>query len=138
MHLPQRLLRRHLSRDRPGIAVSRGDDPTEGFIGFKIHLHDLYVANGDSPVMGYNGSGLFLTSFDFDADFNPTSSTLVVLPKSDLLAHKPRVDRGTVFQNLSMPPRERGHCRPSISTAANGTRSSGAEGNIQYAWRAAQ
>jgi len=83
------------------VAVSRGDDPTEGFIGFKIHLHDLYVANGDQPMMGYNGSGLFLTMFDFDADFNPTSSTLVVLPKSDLLAHKPRVDRGTVFQNLS-------------------------------------
>ena len=43
------------------IAVSRGDDPTEGFIGFKIHLHKLNVANGDSPIMGYNGSGLFLT-----------------------------------------------------------------------------
>ena len=83
------------------IAVSRGDDPTEGFIGFKIHLHDLNVANGDSPVMGYNGSGVFLTSFDFDADFNPTGFTLVVLPKSDLLARKPRIDRRTVFQNIS-------------------------------------
>src|SRR5258708_25542926 len=42
------------------IAVSRGDDPTEGFIGFKIHLHDATDATdayGDSPVMGYNGSG---------------------------------------------------------------------------------
>ncbi|MEA2263020.1 MAG: hypothetical protein QOJ51_5845 [Acidobacteriaceae bacterium] len=82
------------------IAVSRGDDPTEGFIGFKIHLHDLNVANGDPPVMGYNGSGVFLTSFDFDADFNPTGFTLVVLPKSDLLARKPRIDRRTVFQNI--------------------------------------
>ena len=83
------------------IAVSRRDDPTEGFIGFKIHLHDLNVANGDAPVMGYNGSGLFLTSFDFDADFNPTGFTLVVLPKSDLLTRKPRIDRRTVFHNIS-------------------------------------
>src|ERR1700688_182593 len=74
-------------------AVSRGDDPTEGFIGFKIHLHDLNVTNGDSPTMGYNGSGVFLTSFDFDANFNPTGFTLIVLPKSDLLARKPRIDR---------------------------------------------
>ena len=83
------------------IAVCRGDVPSEGFIGFKILLQDLYVATGDSPVMGYNGSGLFLTSFDFDADFNPTGFTLVVLPKSDLLARKPRIDRRTVLQNIS-------------------------------------
>ena len=44
------------------IAVSRGDDPTEGFIGFKIQLRDANGAtNGDLPVIGYNGSGLFLT-----------------------------------------------------------------------------
>src|ERR1700682_1230378 len=83
------------------IAVSRGDDPTEGFIGFKIQLHDINAAYGDSPVMGYNGSGLFLTSLDFDLNYNPTGFTLVVLPKKDLLARKPRVDRGTVFRNLS-------------------------------------
>ena len=87
------------------IAVSRGDDPTEGFIGFKIHLHDATDATdayGDSPVMGYNGSGLFLTSLDFDLNYNPTGFTLVVLPKSDLLARKPRIDRRTVFQNISI------------------------------------
>jgi hypothetical protein len=85
------------------IAVSRGDDPTEGFIGFKIHLHDLNVANGDPPIMGYNGSGLFLTSLDFDVDFNPTGFTLVALPKNDLLARRPRIDRKTVFRNISIP-----------------------------------
>jgi hypothetical protein len=82
-------------------AVSRGDDPTEGFIGFKIHLHDLNVANGDSHMIGYNGSGVFLRSFVLDTDFNPTAFSLVVLPKSDLLARKPRVDRRTVFQDIS-------------------------------------
>jgi hypothetical protein len=82
-------------------AVSRGDDPTEGFIGFKIHLHDLNVANGDSHVIGYNGSGVFLTSFVLDTDFNPTAFSLVVLPKNDLLARKPRIDRRTVYQNIS-------------------------------------
>jgi len=85
------------------IAVSRGDDPTEGFIGFKIPLHNINEAYGDPPVMGYNGSGLFLTSLDFDLNYNPTGFTLVALPKSDLLARKPRVDRGTVFRNLSFP-----------------------------------
>ena len=64
----------------------------------------LNVANGDSPVIGYNGSGVFLTSFDFDADFYAlTGFTLVVLPKSDLLARKPRIDRRTVFRNISIP-----------------------------------
>src|ERR1700686_3493814 len=85
------------------IAVSRGDDPTEGFIGFKIHLHDLNVANGDAPIMGYNRSGLFLSSLDFDVDFNPTGFTLVALPKNDLLARRPRIDRKTVFRNISIP-----------------------------------
>src|SRR5450432_2203394 len=85
------------------IAVSRGDDPTEGFIGFKIHLHDATDAYGNEPVMGYNGSGLFLTSLDFDLNYNPTGFTLVVLPKSDLLARKPRVDRSTVFRNITIP-----------------------------------
>jgi hypothetical protein len=83
------------------IAVSRGDDPTEGFIGFKIHLRDANGdTNGDLPVIGYNGSGLFVTSTDLDADFIPTGFTLVVLPKSDLLAPKPRIDRMTVFRNI--------------------------------------
>ena len=83
------------------IAVSRGDDPTEGFIGFKIHLRDANgVTNGDLPLIGYNGSGLFLTSTDDDANFIPTGFTLVVLPKQDLLAPKPRIDRMTVFRNI--------------------------------------
>ena len=33
------LLRRDEGTDLR-IAVSRGDDPTEGFIGFKIHIHN--------------------------------------------------------------------------------------------------
>ena len=86
------------------IAVSRGDDPTEGFIGFKIHLRDANgVTNGDLPVIGYNGSGLFVTSTDLDADLIPTGFTLVVLPKRDLLAPKPRIDRMTVFRNIPIP-----------------------------------
>jgi len=85
------------------IAVSRGDDPTEGFIGFKIHLHDATDAYGDSPIMGYNGSGVFLTSLDFDLNYNPTGFTLVALPKNDLLARRPRIDRKTVFRNISIP-----------------------------------
>ena len=86
------------------IAVSRGDDPTEGFIGFKIHLRDANGdTNGDLPVIGYNGSGLFVTSTDLDADFIPTGFTLVVLPKRDLLAPKPRIDRMTVFRNIPIP-----------------------------------
>ena len=85
------------------IAVSRGDDPTEGFIGFKIHLHDATDAYGDSPIMGYNGSGVFLTSLDFDVNYNPTGFTLVALPKNDLLARRPRIDRNTVFRNISIP-----------------------------------
>ena len=86
------------------IAVSRGDDPTEGFVGFKIHLRDANgVTNGDLPLIGYNGSGLFITSADLDADFIPTGFTLVVLPKRDLLAPKPRIDRRTVFRNIPIP-----------------------------------
>ena len=86
------------------IAVSRGDDPTEGFVGVKIHVHDAQDAVGELPVIGYNGSGLFITSTDYPPDFSlPTGFTLVVLPKSDLLAAKPRVDRRTIFRNIPIP-----------------------------------
>ena len=116
------------------IAVSRGDDPTEGFIGFKIHLHDLYVANGDQPVMGYNGSGVFLTSLDFDLNYNPTGFTLVALPKNDLLARRPRIDRKTVFRNISIPTAGEGPLVPTIDL--DGSKQDeivlSTEGNIQY------
>lgn len=86
------------------IAVSRGDDPTEGFIGFKIHLHDVQDAGGEGPLIGYNGSGVFIASADNTPDFSAeTGFTLLVLPKSDLLAPKPRVDRRTVFRNIPIP-----------------------------------
>jgi hypothetical protein len=86
------------------IAVSQGDDPTEGFIGFKIHLREANgVTNGEWPIIGYNGSGVFVSSANLDADFIPTGFTLVVLPKLDLLAHKPRIDRMTVFRDIPMP-----------------------------------
>ncbi len=87
------------------IAVSRGADPTEGFIGLKIHIHNAKDAGGDLPVIGYNGSGVFITSTDYLPDFSlpPTGFTLLVLPKRDLLAPKPRVDRRTVFRNIPIP-----------------------------------
>ena len=86
------------------IAVSRGDDPTQGFIGFKIHLRDADgVTNGDLPLLGYNGLGLFVSSANLDANFIPTGFSLVVLPKRDLLAPKPRIDRMTVFRNIPIP-----------------------------------
>jgi len=69
------------------IAVSRGDDPTEGFIGLKIPLHNVKDAGGEGPMLGYNGSGVFIVSVDYPPDFSaPTGFSLVVLPKSDLLA----------------------------------------------------
>jgi hypothetical protein len=81
------------------------DDPTEGFIGFKIHLHDAQEAGGDLPVIGYNGSGLFITAADLDPSdlATPTGFTLIVLPKHDLLAPSPRVDRTTIFRNIPIP-----------------------------------
>src|SRR5450631_551145 len=86
------------------IAVSRGDDPTEGFIGFKIHIHNAKDAGGDLPVIGYNGSGVFITSTDYLPDFSMvTGFTLIVIPKLDLLAAKPRVDRRTIFRNIPIP-----------------------------------
>jgi hypothetical protein len=86
------------------IAVSRGGDPTEGFIGFNIHLHNVQDAGGEAPILGYDGSGVFIASADYPPDFSfPTGFTLVVLPKSDLLAPKPRVDRRTVFRNIPIP-----------------------------------
>ena len=86
------------------IAVSRGDDPTEGFIGFKIHIHNAKEAGGDLPVIGYNGSGVFITSTDYTPDFSvATGFTLIVIPKLDLLAAKPRVDRRTIFRNIPIP-----------------------------------
>ena len=54
-------------------------------------------------MIGYNGSGVFITSTDTRPDFIPTGFTLIVIPKRDLLAPKPRVDRMTVFRNIPIP-----------------------------------
>jgi len=65
------------------IAVSRGDDPTEGFIGLKIPLHNVKDAGGEGPMLGYNGSGVFIVSVDYPPDFSaPTGFSLVVLPRA--------------------------------------------------------
>jgi hypothetical protein len=86
--------------------------------------------------MGYNGSGLFLTSLDFDADFNVTGMTLVALPKNDLLARRPRIDRKTVFRNISIPTAGEGPLVPTIDL--DGSKQDeivlGTEGIVQYAF----
>jgi hypothetical protein len=80
---------------------------------------------------------LFLTSFNFNADFSViTGFTLVVLPKSDLLARKPRIDRRTVFRNISIPTAGEGPLVPTIDL--DGSKQDeivlGTEGIVQYAF----
>lgn len=71
------------------LAVSKSADPTQGWSGFTI------------PFAGPTGTALDFPTLAFDRDgvFLYASGTLLVVPKSDLLASSPSVARATLLQS---------------------------------------
>ena len=74
------------------LAVSESSDPTAGWTGFLIPFDGLVNNFIDFPTLGVNDKGVYLS----------TNLTVLVLPKSDLLATPPTVANATVLKDFAL------------------------------------
>src|SRR5258708_4612007 len=74
------------------LTVSNGADPTQGWTGFTIPFAGPVVNFVDAPALGFDRDGVFLF----------TNGTVVVVPKSDLLAAPPTVAHATLVQSRDL------------------------------------
>jgi hypothetical protein len=74
------------------LAVSNGADPTQGWRGFTIPFAGPVGTFVDFPTLGFDRDGVFLV----------TNGTVVVVPKSDLLAAPPSVAHATLVQSRDL------------------------------------
>src|SRR6185369_229720 len=74
------------------LAVSKGTDPTQGWAGFTIPFAGPVGNFVDFPTLG----------FDRDAVYLFTNGTVLVVPKSDLLAASPSVARAVLVQSRDL------------------------------------
>jgi hypothetical protein len=98
--------------NRPGqrsnrflLAVSDSTDPTGTWHGFAFGSDTNNMNFGDFPTLGVDPNGLYLSGDMFDRLGNPLGPTLVFLPKADLLANPPSIDRRKSFGLLSYSSR---------------------------------
>jgi hypothetical protein len=84
------------------IAVSNSSDPTVGWIGFAIDSDSTDQRWADFPTLGFDRDGVYLS-----ANMLPipgrgavvVNTTIVAIPKRDLLAAAPTVVNATKFEN---------------------------------------
>ena len=95
------------SGDNPGelnhflVAVSRSADPTQGWNGFAIDSDSSTNRHWvDFPTLGFNKDGVYLSGNMFLISGGPGQTTVVVIPKKDLLGTIPTVANATKFENL--------------------------------------
>jgi hypothetical protein len=83
-------------------AVSANADPTGSWTAFEIGADSTGRLWVDFPLLGFDRDGVFLAAnmFDFRDVFQATS--IVVLPKADLLTPTPSIASATVFEGLPL------------------------------------
>jgi len=74
------------------LAVSKGTDPTQGWAGFTIPFAGPVGNFVDFPTLGFDRDGVYLFS----------NGTVLVVPKSDLLAASPSVARAVLVQSRDL------------------------------------
>jgi hypothetical protein len=83
------------------LAISVTNDPTKGWKGVKITADPSGVNFADFPTLGFDANGVYLAGDLFDPSGNGLSqSTLVSVPKSDLLLATPTTTNRTLFNSL--------------------------------------
>ena len=85
-------------------AVSDSPDPTASWSAFAIDADATDTNWADFPMLGFNADGVYISSVLFD---NATSeenagTSIVVLPKADLLLDTPTIANRTEFQNIPL------------------------------------
>ena len=79
------------------IAVSATADPTGAWNAFAFAADPVDGNFADFPTLGLDANGVYLAGDMFDPSGNGIGSTLVAIPKSDLLANPPTIDRRRSF-----------------------------------------
>ncbi len=82
-------------------AVSKSADPTAGWWGFKIDPDSSNLRWADFPTLGYNRDAVYLAATLYPIASGSTATTLVVLPKADLLGPVPAISAMTKFEALN-------------------------------------
>lgn len=86
------------------IAVSKSSDPTLGWIGLAIDSDSADLRWADFPTLGLNRDGVYVSANMFPIPGRGGSdlrTTIVAIPKNDLLAATPTVVDATAFENNS-------------------------------------
>jgi hypothetical protein len=86
------------------VAVSKSADPTEGWTRFKIDGDPTDTGAVHYSYLGIDADGLYLVAQRNAVGTEPSpvlSSTLIVLPKQDLLAPAPSVANATNWSNVT-------------------------------------
>lgn len=83
------------------VAVSASSDPTAGWSGFRIDSDASDTMWADFPTLGIDADAVIVgaTMFALGSSATASSSSLVVIPKADLLAPLPTIARATSFEN---------------------------------------
>lgn len=87
------------------LAVSNSSDPTVGWTGFALDSDPLNQRWADFTTLGFDKDGIYISASMFPIfDFGDSSlrTTIVALPKGDLLATTPTVANGKIFQSLAL------------------------------------
>ncbi len=81
------------------LAVSNTSNPTQGWTGFAIDGDSTDQRWVDYPTLGFNQDGVYLAANMFPISFGGLRTTIVAVPKDDLLSTQPTVANATVFEN---------------------------------------
>jgi hypothetical protein len=85
------------------LAVSNTADPTQGFKAFRFGIGSNF---GDFDTMGVNADGVYLSTNNFALNAGnttpPTNTTVVSIPKADLLLATPTIANRTQFTAESL------------------------------------
>ena len=87
------------------VAVSTTIDPAGPWKGFAITADPSVSSTADFPTLGLDARGVYISGDMFDASGNLVSSTLISIPKTNLLAAIPSVANFTRFPDLALNTR---------------------------------
>ena len=87
------------------LAISTTANPTGTWKGFAFLSDPGKVNFADFPTLGLDAQGVYLSGDMFDTNGVPVNSTVVSIPKEDLLAVTPSIAGRTMFTNLSYSSR---------------------------------
>lgn len=110
-------------------AVSKDDDPTQGWSAFSVPFAGPVGTFGDFPTLGFNSDGIFVF----------TNGSVLVVPKADVLGSQPTLARASLVQSRDLLTPAGGKIQPAVnldnSAAALLLGTWDVEGSVMRIWR---